>query len=384
MAGEPEQTQFTNESSSDDEFFDTSTDLTPKSESKEDNVDSDCSTTHELNKEETENTEKVPPHFSDSLGSAAVLSTDKIRDNLVDKAGSDNGSQSLSSESVESKEESESSSNLPVNQETDETGKKTTDRLEHDEDSDSSATSEDVNEGGDHTAREDKMSEEHEGLAAEGAEPDEDDGGVVIDEDGEEVLKKLEETLTLEEKEKRKEEAQALKKEGNDLFKDEEYPDAVYKYTEAIKLCPLSFKKERSIMYANRAACKIHMKQLEEGVKDCTKALDLHPHYMKVLLRRAQTYELLEKLEEALADYQRALEMDPGCHVARVACMRLPDEIKEKNEKLKAEMMEKLKDLGNMVLRPFGLSTDNFQMQQDPISGSYSVNFVQNTKNNGK
>lgn len=74
-------------------------------------------------------------------------------------------------------------------------------------------------------------------------------------------------------------------------------------------------------MFANRAACKIHLKQLEEGVTDCSKALDLHPHYMKVLLRRAQTYELLEKLEEALADYQRALEMDLGCHIARAACM---------------------------------------------------------------
>lgn len=203
-------------------------------------------------------------------------------------------------------------------------------------------------------------------------------------EEDEQPLKEIEKDMTDEEKENRKEEAQTLKAKGNEVFKNGDYSEAIDAYTQALHVCPLCYQKERSIMYSNRGACHVRMENNEEAVSDCSKAIELHSTYTKALLRRAQTYEKMEKLDEALADYQKVLELDPSSWEARQACMRLPDEIKERNEKMKAEMMGKLKDLGNMILRPFGLSTNNFQLNQDPSTGSYSVNFVQNKQGNGQ
>jgi len=60
---------------------------------------------------------------------------------------------------------------------------------------------------------------------------------------------------------------------------------------------------------------------------------------------------------------------------------RLPPLIEQQKEREKDEMMGNLKNIGNTILGKFGLSTDNFMMQQDPATGSYSVNFVQNQSN---
>ena len=50
-----------------------------------------------------------------------------------------------------------------------------------------------------------------------------------------------------------------------------------------------------SLMYSNRAASQLKIGDLSGCVKDCTKSLELIPHSVKPLLRRAIAYEHLER-----------------------------------------------------------------------------------------
>jgi hypothetical protein len=69
------------------------------------------------------------------------------------------------------------------------------------------------------------------------------------------------------------------------------------------------------------------------------------------------------------------LKIEPNHQPAVVMQHRLAGEVQRRQAQMKDEMMGKLKDFGNMFLNKFGMSTDDFKMQQDAGSGSYNVSY---------
>jgi tetratricopeptide (TPR) repeat protein len=126
------------------------------------------------------------------------------------------------------------------------------------------------------------------------------------------------------------------------------------------------------------------------AVSDARKT-DISRIRAKALMRRARARASLSgwaNLAGAEEDY-KTLASDPRLSsilpqsdmtVVRAGLRDLPPKITAAKEKEMTEMMGKLKELGNGILKPFGLSTDNFKMVKDEKTGGYSMNFEQGGK----
>ncbi|KAJ5990176.1 hypothetical protein N7499_010703 [Penicillium canescens] len=102
----------------------------------------------------------------------------------------------------------------------------------------------------------------------------------------------------------------------------------------------------------------------------------------KSLMRRAKAKSQIGgwgSLQGAAEDYQTLSGMEnlpaDDKRIVQRALRELPEQINRAREKEMGDMMGKLKDLGNGILKPFGLSTDNFNFVQDPKTGGYNMNF---------
>ncbi|KKA29604.1 hypothetical protein TD95_000712 [Thielaviopsis punctulata] len=242
--------------------------------------------------------------------------------------------------------------------------------------------------------------------------------------------------LTPEEEAARALKSAALKSAANALFAAGAHRDAFNKYHEALLVSPPSRPFDIAVLHANIAACQLKLTEWADAITSATSALALldtdkktaepdeeapveaeivslgaqtaapaptalppdraavHKLKCKILLRRARArshvagWQNLLGAEEdykQLAAYARvSSDANAGGlgaldrRTVEAELKTLPPRIKEAQDKEMAEMWGKLKGLGNGLLKPFGLSTDNFQMVKDEKTGGYSMNFKQN------
>ena len=240
-----------------------------------------------------------------------------------------------------------------------------------------------------------------------------------------------------EEEKKLLEESNTEKASANKTFTSGEYNGAIQGYEKALAVCPTYLEYDIAILRSNIAACHLKLEEWKQAVESATQALDaldrldpplekeaekygeangrssggvvgevddstellldsltrtgrtindVHKLRTKALLRRAKARHETggwASLQGSLEDYQ-ALCLPPhqlstlDQKAVQAALRKLPRELEEAKTAEMADMMGKLKQLGNGILKPFGLSTDNFQFTQDEKSGGYSMNFNQN------
>lgn len=105
--------------------------------------------------------------------------------------------------------------------------------------------------------------------------------------------------------EKTKEQAEALKLEGNKAMAQKDYESAIAKYTEAITLIP------NNVVYlSNRAAAYSSARKHDLALKDAEKATEIEPTYAKGWSRLGLAKYALGDAEGSLKAYEKGLQVE--------------------------------------------------------------------------
>uniref|UniRef100_A0A8C3CQ24 Dynein axonemal assembly factor 4 n=1 Tax=Cairina moschata TaxID=8855 RepID=A0A8C3CQ24_CAIMO len=105
-----------------------------------------------------------------------------------------------------------------------------------------------------------------------------------------------------------------LKDKGNKMFATGNYLAAVNAYNLAVRL-----NNKLPVLYLNRAACHLKLRNLHKAIEDSSKALELltppvpdnENARVKAYVRRGTAFCQLELYAEGLQDYEAALKIDP-------------------------------------------------------------------------
>ena len=122
--------------------------------------------------------------------------------------------------------------------------------------------------------------------------------------------------------------ADAYKKEGNLKFATSKYEEAIELYTKGLEL-----DSENHILYGNRAAACLKMERFDNALSDAQMSVQLEPKWVKGYHRAASAYVALGRLNEAIEQYEKALQINPDDKSLKRLLKTTRSKLKTKNIK---------------------------------------------------
>ncbi|KAJ2966875.1 hypothetical protein NUW58_g10564 [Xylaria curta] len=101
-----------------------------------------------------------------------------------------------------------------------------------------------------------------------------------------------------------------MKEDGNADYKAGRWQAAFDKYTSALDVDPAN-RGTNSKLLQNRALCRLKLKDYDEAVADCDRAISLDPSYMKARKTKANALGQAERWEDAVREWKKIQELDP-------------------------------------------------------------------------
>lgn len=123
-----------------------------------------------------------------------------------------------------------------------------------------------------------------------------------------------------------------MKEEGNAEYKARRWQAAIDKYAAALAVDP-SNKATNSKILQNRALCYQQLKKFDEAIADCDKALSLDPSYTKARKTKANALGAADKWEDAVREWKALMEADPADGSIQKELRRAEIELKKSQRK---------------------------------------------------
>lgn len=121
------------------------------------------------------------------------------------------------------------------------------------------------------------------------------------------------------------------KKDATLFFKQKKYNEAEKKYNDVLTIDPTN-KKFNAVIMSNRATCLKLLNRKEDALQEFKRAIETNPKYGKAYLKRADLEEEKEDFEAAQQSLVKAKELDPSLDL-QMRMKRVTDKVNSKTKK---------------------------------------------------